>query len=59
MVNPARDVRGPDRGHDRASSFLFPAELHTLLERAPFGLLEAPSVIAAVEQLLDLYETDE
>jgi integrase len=32
-TNPARDVRGPDRGHDRASAFLFPAELHTLLSR--------------------------
>jgi integrase len=32
-VNPARDVRGPDRGHDRASAFLFPAEIHTLLSK--------------------------
>src|SRR5258708_18150990 len=35
--NPARDVRGPDRGHTRASSFLFPRELDQLLrcERVP------------------------
>jgi integrase len=38
-TNPARDVRGPDRGHDRASAFLFPAELLTLLscETVPLG----------------------
>jgi integrase len=32
--NPARDVRGPDRGHTKAGAFLFPSELDTLL-RAP------------------------
>ncbi len=29
--NPARDVRGPDRGHERAGPYLFPTELLTLL----------------------------
>jgi integrase len=32
-TNPARDVRGPDRGHERASAFLFPSELHKLVAR--------------------------
>ncbi len=31
--NPAVDVRGPDRGHERASAFLFPSELGKLLTR--------------------------
>jgi integrase len=30
--NPAREVRGPDRGHDKASAFLFPTEITMLLE---------------------------
>jgi integrase len=29
--NPAVDVKGPDRGHDRASAFLFPSEIWKLL----------------------------
>jgi integrase len=29
--NPARDVRGPDRGDDRPGPYLFPSELATLL----------------------------
>lgn len=32
--NPAREVRGPDRGHTKAGAFLFPTELDALL-RAP------------------------
>lgn len=33
--NPAREVRGPDRGHDKASAFLFPTELDALTARPP------------------------
>ena len=36
--NPARDVRGPDRGVDKASAFLFPSELATLLSCATVPL---------------------
>ncbi len=34
--NPAKSVRGPDRGHDLASAFLFPAEL---IQLAACGLV--------------------
>jgi integrase len=37
-TNPARDVRGPDRGHDRASAFLFPGELDALLSKETIPL---------------------
>jgi len=35
--NPARDVRGPDRGDDRAGAYLFPVELAALLSCEKIG----------------------